>query len=187
MKTLPPWSHLRQTSAAELHRSLRRVVNDARVLGVLFVVVGLWFPWRYGFLNAPWSHRTVTAIAAMVLIAPGVLYLVTAHAMSRHRPHAGRLARCAAAGHVAAILILFGVRSLDIVGFSSGQLLMPALIATFFLPALLSFLLSMGKAVQLIDILNGPGRAFEPVMAPPPKRVIPVDAMNVPHSDCRMP
>jgi hypothetical protein len=156
---------------AYLQAALKKSVADATTIALVFILLG-----GLGMLIASqlgWRQGPLLAgSCGMMLLGPGVLYFIAGGQIKRRKPSGARMARMAAACHLAVIpgsvfvYATFG-RHFGSIGF----VLVPATISVFFVPALIAFLFSMTKAVRIARAIESEGHGFQ-VMAPKP--VIPV-------------
>lgn len=158
-------------SDAHLQIALRRCVSDAKTLGYLFIfltVLGCLYSTKamlYG------RGQFVVAACGIVLLAPGVLYLTAGEQIRARRSAGGRLGFWAAASHLAGIplLIMTAVLSREP---ALEVMLFPATISILFVPALIAFLFSMGRARKIARLLGEPGQGFTVL---PAQTVLPVE------------
>jgi hypothetical protein len=149
-------------------RALWRAVGDARLLGTVFIGIGALF---LAPLAARWdriAEQLLTASASLLLIAPGILYWIAATSLKHRKPAGAIFARRAAAAHLLAIGGSIGLGMLaGAWGAFDYAVFFPAVIATFFAPALIAFLAQTRKALHAARMLDDTGRAFEPLVAQP--------------------
>jgi hypothetical protein len=149
-------------------RALRRAVGDARLLGSVFIVVGALFLIPLITRGNRIVEQLLTASASLLLIAPGILYWIAATSLSHRKPAGAVLARRAAAAHLLAIGGSIGLGLLaGTWGAFDWAVFFPAVIALFFVPALVAFLVQTRAAMRAARMLDDTGRAFEPLVAPP--------------------
>ena len=149
-------------------RALRRAVGDARLLGTVFIVVGALFLIPLVTRGSRIVEQLLTASASLLLIAPGVLYWIAATSLDHRKPAGAVLARRAAAAHLLAIGASIGLGLLaGTWGAFDWAVFFPAVIALFFVPALIAFLAQTRAALRAAQLLDDTGRAFEPLVAQP--------------------
>lgn len=162
-------------------RALRRSVGDARVLGSVFIVIGALFLIPMTIRRGGLIPRLLSASASLLLLAPGILYWIAANSLQRRKPAGAVLARRAAAAHLFAIVTSIGLGviagALDL---PSWDVFFPAVIAMFFVPALIAFLAETNKALRAARVLDDTGRAFEPLVARPIVQVEPAQPRDPP-------
>src|SRR5687768_1733389 len=124
----------------QFHKTLRAAVNDARLLAFVFLLLGVVFVFGGMGGRRTVEGRVLGAVAAVLLIGPGVLYWISARLLNRASPAGAVIARRAAAAHVAATLALF---ALAIEGLG-GMFFAPAVVSAFFVPAVIAFLAETG-------------------------------------------
>jgi hypothetical protein len=149
-------------------RALRRAVGDARLLGTVFIGVGGLFLIPLAMRWDRIVEQLLTASASLLLIAPGVLYWIAATSLKHRKPAGAILARRAATAH---LLAIGGSIGLGLIAGAWGAfdyaVFFPAVIATFFVPAMVAFLVQTRTAVRAAQLLDDTGRAFEPLVARP--------------------
>jgi hypothetical protein len=149
-------------------RALRRAVGDARLLGTVFIVVGALFLIPLVTRGSRIVEQLLTASASLLLIAPGILYWIAATSLNHRKPAGAVLARRAAAAHLLAIAGSIGLGLLaGAWGAFDWAVFFPAVIALFFVPALVAFLVQTRTALRAARMLDDTGRAFEPLVAQP--------------------
>ena len=157
-------------------RALRRAVGDARLLGTVFIGVGALFLIPLAMRWDRIVEQLLTASASLLLIAPGILYWIAATSLKHRKPAGAILARRAAAAHLVAIAVSICLGTLAaLLDSPSWGVFFPGIIAVFFVPALIAFLVETRKALHAAQVLDDTGRAFEPLIAQPILQAKPVE------------
>jgi hypothetical protein len=154
---------------------LKSTVADTRLLGVIFILMGLLSLYLvYGRRTfMPWDAQVYTAVNTIILIGPGVWYVVAASLMKRRNPSAARISMLIA---LAQMVIVIACVLLGFLGQSDVQrLAMPACFALFQVPALIALLVTLWRASGSIEALALVGHAFEPLPIAPPADPQPTD------------
>jgi hypothetical protein len=148
------------------HRALRRAVSDGRVLGFVFLLLGSILCVFSLLEPSSILGQALTLSASLLLVGPGVLYLIAAHTLKHRKPSGAVLARRASAAHLLACAVTFTIGAIGFFGSIGRMLLIPAIAMIFFIPALIAFLAETRSALRAAQALDS-GRAFEPVVAQP--------------------
>jgi len=152
---------------------LKSDTGDVLALGVLFVGLGavlLYIVFRAG---TSFRGQVMFIVDTALLVGPGVWYVVAGTMMRRGNQQAVIVSRrivYAQTISIAAVLgvglILGGMRG------EAGMLLFPAIVAVFFIPALLALLLVLGRIEIALRLLDPGGYAFETI---PVARAVPLE------------
>jgi hypothetical protein len=144
---------------------LAEAIGDLRVVGVVFafagsLLLGLHVVTRFGPLSADVFTIIWVFCNTIVLVGPGVWYVVAASILKRGQFWAATFSMRVAAGQGFAMVLLL------VFGFERSQVAVPACVLVFFVPAMLAVLVHLNRVRRIIPMLS-PGHAFEPIRVQP--------------------
>jgi hypothetical protein len=152
------------------HDQLKSVVNDTRVLGGVFVGLGGFIMLMTGFPSRPRggiAAQIVTVSITLTLVGPGVWYFVAAALLRRLQRRAVNISLWVAGAQLIAIVAMITVGS----AFGSELLVVPAVAACFFVPALIGLAFTLIRGRRVMNQIAPEGHGFEPM----PVAVIPAE------------
>jgi hypothetical protein len=137
-------------------------VADARIMGGFFVLVGLGIC-LLALVGGGSSRESqlLASSSAIMLLGPGVVYLVESRFLRRGESWAASLGLRTVAAHLGMIALVFLLAALGIVRLIGSIVLVPATINVFFIPALAAFAVHTARARREAAVRDGLGRAFE--------------------------
>ena len=163
--------------AAEPYRQLRRAIGDVKLVGGLFVILGL-----LPMLLVIWSAcaaarggRIMAIVNTLVLLGPGVWYFAAGMMMRRMNRHALRQSIWVARVQLVLVpaVMLIGIFAMPI-GYEPHLFIIPAVLTVFFVPALIALLFTFRRIGRLMDDIEPAERGFEAL----PVQALPVEAAN---------
>ena len=145
-------------------------IGDVRMLGGTFMMLGC-FPLLTLLLerrHTSWDVRVMSFVDTIILVGPGVWYLVAAVMMRRLNRQAVTV--CFRVATVQLVLVLL---MLAIMFFSQSlglrqMYFTPAIMAVFFIPALIALMFVFRKIGRLMNQVGPEGHGFEPIQVLPP-------------------
>jgi len=149
---------------------VEEAASAAALLGVVFAVLGalVMIPVVSGRMRG--GLRLLAGTNALILIGPGVWYFLAASMIRRIERRAAAVAL-----RVAGLQGILVAAGLLLTAFldqrNAGELTLPAMVATFFMPALGALAYHLWRARQAMNLLGGGETGFE-ALAPRP--VIPL-------------
>ena len=155
--------------------TVRNAVGSLRLMGSLFIGLGVLLVWLAVANGRPADLVGLLAASAVLLGGPGVLYHLTAVRVGRHDVTVALLARRTAVGQS---VLAVAVVALLAVGHPSRRpllddVMVPAMATLFFVPALLAQAHQIGTALEALRQLPQAQRGFD---VQPPMAVLPVEA-----------
>jgi hypothetical protein len=165
--------------AWHVHRELRSAINDARLVGGLFVFLGA-IPMLVALTSFGRGDtvgaRLIAITNTIILVGPGVWYLAAAVMMRRLNRQAVRNSRRVAVTQLAVIpLSLVLSFFAHAVGYDVQIFFIPAMLAVFFVPALVALLFTFRKIGWLMNQVEPEGHGFEAL----PAQVLPAEQHDV--------
>ena len=160
---------------AEPYRQLRAAIGDVRLVGGLFVILGL-LPMALALFSVSrrgdtWGARLLAIVNTVVLLGPGVWYFAAGTMMRRLSRPALRQAVWVARSQLAIVpaTLLVGIFAAGAVGFDAEVFIVPVVLTIFFLPALCALLFTFRRIAGLMNQIEPEARGFEalPVQAIP--------------------
>jgi hypothetical protein len=143
-------------------KKLKQAVYNMRLLGFVFGGLGV-FPLLFMLdARAGIATQIVATVDTAVLIGPGVWYCFAARMVENLEMRSVRISLRVAWAQLAAVVVCL-VMGLQLPGQSKEAMIVPAFIATFFLPALIAFMVQLAKARGVIRLLNPDVHAFEAI------------------------
>lgn len=148
---------------------LHLAVSDAHVLGLLYLIIGVGLCALEVAISSLGGQVLISA-TSIVMIAPGIVYLLVARSLQRADAAAATLGLRIAVAHIAAIALLIAIAlAIQAAGFLEATALrrqltpaiVPAVFSIFFVPAKGVFLFHLIRARQAARIMSGPGHAFQ--------------------------
>jgi hypothetical protein len=165
----------RRTS--EQYRGLRTAVGDVRLVGGLFVVLGL-LPMTLALLSVSrrgdsWGARLMAIVNTVVLLGPGIWYFAAGTMMRRLSRPALRQAVWVARAQLVIVpcALLIGIFA-GPVGFEREIFIVPVVLTIFFVPALIALLFTFRRIAGLMNAIEPEARGFEAL----PVQVLPLAA-----------
>src|SRR5688572_28289162 len=163
---------------SEPYRTLRAAVGDVRLVGGLFVILGL-LPMAMALFSVSrrgdtWGARLLAIVNTIVLLGPGVWYFATGTMMRRLSRPALRQAVWVARVQLAIVpcVLLIGIFARP-AGYDPEIFIVPVVLTIFFLPALCALLFTFRRIEGLMNQIEPETRGFE---------ALPVQAIAVPDS-----
>ena len=165
--------------SAEPYRQLRKAVGDVRLVGGLFVVLGL-LPVAVVVFSAgrgdTMGARLLSIVNTLVLLGPGVWYFAAGTMMRRMSRPALRQAVWVARAQLVLVPLTITIGFFaSPVGYEPGIFLIPAILTVFFVPALIALLFTFRRIGWLMNQIEPEAHGFEalpvavlPVNEPPP-------------------
>jgi hypothetical protein len=166
-------------SPTDPRKALRTAVDGLRALGTVFIaefglyafVTNMAGPGR---LRLRINNLFLLTPSTLILLTPAVLYQIAAFSIQRREMWAAALAmrtvvyQCLLV--VGGAIWVFGTISVraPLVGILRGPVLVPIIMAMFFVPALCAQLFALRKAIRAIHLLPQSQRGFEPIPLPYP-------------------
>jgi hypothetical protein len=161
---------------AEPYRQLRAAVGDVRLVGGLFIVLGL-LPMALALLfvsrrGVTWGPRLLAIVNTLVLLGPGIWYFAAGTMMRRLSRPALRQAVWVARAQLVIVpcVLLFGIFARP-AGFEPEIFIVPVMLTIFFVPALIALLFTFRRIGGLMNQIEPETRGFEAL----PVQVIPID------------
>ena len=160
MKDLPP------------RRQLHSHANDTRTVGVIFAVVGL-LPLIIALTQRGMfglAGQILAGLDTLILVGPGVWYIVASAQIRKLNRRAVTISIVAARAQLIVVgltLVAAGVWDSREVGIHPRVLMIPALLALFFIPALIALMLVLRKARALMNLIEPEAHGFEPLAVLP--------------------
>ena len=166
------------TNPTDPRKSLHTAVRGLRAFGTVFIAAWALMAFIF-FVPRPMGFRMQNsdvyffASSGVVLLAPAALYHLAAFFMPKRELWAATLAMRTAAYQLALVvlgsILFFSTLSLRIpfLGILRAPILVPAVIAVFFSPALAAQLFALTKAIRAIRLLPPAQRGFEMIPLPP--------------------
>jgi hypothetical protein len=157
---------------APAYRQLRAAVGDVRLVGGLFVILGL-LPMALALLSVSrrgdtWGPRLLAIVNTVVLLGPGVWYFAAGTMMRRLSRPALRQAVWVARAQLVIVpcTLLVGIFARP-AGFEPEIFIVPVMLTIFFVPALIALLFTFRKIDGLMNNIEPETRGFEalPVQA----------------------
>jgi hypothetical protein len=180
----PPTSEFTRTiadarNAREPYKQLRTAIGDVKLLGGLFVVIGL-FSMAAAFVFAgrrdPMAARLMAIVNTLVLLGPGVWYFAAGVMMRRMNRQVLRQTKWVARTQLAIVplSIVVGGMLAGPAGYSPEIFIIPAALTAFFVPALIALLFTFRRIDGLMNQIEPEGHGFEalPVQAMPLQRTV---------------
>jgi len=158
----------------EPYRQLRAAVGDVRLVGGLFILLGL-LPMGLALFSISrrgdsWGARLMAIVNTIVLLGPGVWYFAAGTMMRRLSRPALRQAVWVARAQLVIVpsALLIGIFARP-VGFEPEIFIVPVVLTVFFVPALIALLFTFRKIGGLMNNIEPETRGFEalPVQAIP--------------------
>jgi hypothetical protein len=160
---------------APAYRQLRAAVGDVRLVGGLFILLGL-FPMLLAFFSAARGGtrgaRIIAIVNTLILLGPGVWYFAAGTMMRRLSRAALRQAVWVARAQLvlvpATALLGFLARP---AGYEPHLFFVPVMLTVFFVPALIALLFTFRRIDGLMNNIEPASRGFEalPVQVLRPK------------------
>jgi len=148
--------------------ALKRDTGDVRTLGVILVILGslpLIGVAASSSIRLSFLSRLMAIVDTLILVGPGVWYVIAPTLMRRGNLQAVIISRRVLLAQLAIIagILGFGFGGLMLTGRRSQEtiLLLPAMLAVFFVPALLALLLALRRVQKTLRLLDPGGYAFE--------------------------
>ena len=143
-------------------RKLREAVHNTRLMGAMFAGLGglpllMMFDARAGA-----ATQVLSIVDTAVLIGPGVWYLFAAQMIRQLQMRGVRISLRVAWAQLGAIALGVLIGS-QLPGQSRSAMILPAVLATFFVPALIALMVQLAKARGVIRLLDPEIRAFEAI------------------------
>ena len=138
---------------------LRRVANDLRLLALVFAVLGLLMIALVMQSRGNPGTSAVSSVTGIALIGPSFWYFYAAGLIRKLRAWAVPFSLKVAAGQ-AGVVVLCLIAAPLVTG-GTRNILIPALLTTFFLPALGAMAWKLWKSLDLIRAIEPTGVAFE--------------------------
>jgi len=161
-------------SRSEPYRQLRKALADVRLVGGLFVLLGL-LPMAAVVFSMgrgdTMGARLMSVVNAIVLLGPGVWYFAAATIMRRLNRQVLRQTVWIARAQLVLVptMILVGIFARP-VGYSPEIFILPAALTVFFVPALIALLFTFRRIGRLMSQVEPEGHAFEAL----PAQVLPM-------------
>jgi hypothetical protein len=183
--------------AAEPYRQLRAAIGDVRLVGGLFVLLGL-LPMVLIFTTLgrgdTWGARLLAIVNTIVLLGPGVWYFAAGTMMRRLSRPALRQAVWVARAQlvIVPITLLLGFFAKPI-GYDPEIFFVPVVLTIFFVPALIALMFVFRRIGWLMNNIEPERRGFDALpsqvlpmpplpqepMAPPPLPQQPIQSRDV--------
>jgi hypothetical protein len=138
---------------------LRDAIGGTRLLGGLFVLLGfLPLLALYGMTH-DWRMQVLTIIDTVMLVGPGVWYLISIRFIRALQPWAIRVSLRVAVAQM--VIVFIGL----IIGLSGQPLIfrIPVILAIFFTPALAAQIYNLVRAGRAISLISNATHGFEPL------------------------
>ena len=162
---------------ANPQRAIQDAIGDLRIIGVVFV--GMWTLIALGFSR--FAHRLPTgpseiipfAECSLLMLAPGVMYLLCSVYVTRKEAWAARMAQWTAFIHIGLVpvILLVAAAARSIGGSLNPAATAPAIVCALFIPALLAQSWTILRARQAIALLPQSRSGFEVVSLASPAGV----------------
>jgi hypothetical protein len=143
-------------------RKLKEAVNNTRLMGFVFAGLGGLPLYMMYDSRASLALQILAVVDTAVLIGPGVWYIFGAHMIRQLQMRGVRISLRIAWAQLAAV-VLGIVVGLGVAGQNKEAMMLPALLATFFVPALIALMVQLAKARGVIRLLNPEVHAFEAI------------------------
>jgi hypothetical protein len=143
-------------------RKLNEAVSNMRLMGAVFAGLGGLPLYMMYDSRASLALQILAIVDTAVLIGPGVWYFFGAHMIRQLQMRGVRISLRIACAQLAAVVmgVLCG---LEFAGQNRVAMMLPALLATFFVPALIALMVQLAKARGVIRLLNPEVHAFEAI------------------------
>jgi hypothetical protein len=157
-----------------IHPDLKGAADACRLLGGLFILLGalpmLMVLQFTGASGVSWTGRMLAIATTLVLVAPGVWYVVASRLIRRADARAARVSILVAVVQATLIVggLVFGWRFA-----ARTPLGFPAFLAAFFIPAVAAMLYHLVRARRAAEA-TATSHAFEPLA---PRPVLPVSPL----------
>ena len=184
----PPLTQVDRTIAdarrsAEPYKQLRAAVGDVRLVGGLFIILGLlpMAPALFAMFNRndSWGARLLAIVNTIVLLGPGVWYFAAGTMMRRlSRPALRQAVWVARAQLVIVPCVLFVGIFARPAGFEPEVFIVPVMLTIFFVPALIALMFTFRRIDGLMNNIEPETRGFE---------ALPVQAIAVESSSAAKP
>lgn len=142
---------------------LAEAVGDLRIIGGLFCLLSV-LPLFVGLASRTPQllAQILTGVDSIVLLGPGVWYLIAASNFKRRNFNLIRPTLYVAAGQLAIVLGILALGMLLGLG-SLAALIIPAVLVMFFIPAVAATMWHIRRLEQMAHLLLPTGSAFEPI------------------------
>jgi hypothetical protein len=146
---------------------LVEAVGDLRIIGGLFCLLSV-VPLFFGLASrAPQLvGQMLAAVDSVLLLGPGVWYLIAANSFKRRNFSLIRPTLYVAGGQLAIVFGILGLGMLLRLG-SIAALVVPAVMVMFFIPAVAATMWHIRRLEQMAHLLLPTGMAFEPIAVQP--------------------
>jgi len=171
----PAIADARRSSTA--YRNLRTAIGDVKLVGGLFVILGLipmalvGFSVRRGDTIGP---RILAVVNTLVLLGPGVWYFAAGIMMQRMSRPALRQATWVARAQLVLVpgALLIGIFAHPL-GYEPQIFIVPVMLTVFFVPALIALMFTFRRIGGLMNQIEPERRGFEamPVQSLPVQQV----------------
>jgi hypothetical protein len=152
------------------HRDLKRTAGDLRLIGGVFVLIGI-APFVLGSRTPlSWTGQVLAIVNTAILIGPGVWYIIAASLMKRLHPSAARISMLIAFVQIAIVTLCLLAAFLG--NREAAQFAVSACAVVFQIPAMIVLLFTLRHASRIVQRMSAVGHAFEPIavqpLEPPP-------------------
>jgi hypothetical protein len=154
-------------------QTLKEAIHDVRLVGGVYLVLGALLMAMFVVRPRASGPLRIAVLAdSVMLFGPGVWYLFAGNYLKRLQEWVVTVSIRIGVAQLAVIVLGVPIGALAAKG-DFGMVIAPAIVACFFVPALIAVLFSLRRAGRMIRLLDSGGPAFQPVNV---QQVLPADA-----------